>query len=94
MDAFCAKTVFAPDPLFDPSSASFPPKLVLPLTREYVLPICCAIDRVLNPTKYASFAPPSSAHDIQRVAYSIHEKAQRCLANKQIRDNRWLGFSG
>ena len=54
MDAFCAKTVFAPDPLFDPSSASFPPKLVLPLTREYVLPICCAIDRVLNPTKYAS----------------------------------------
>jgi hypothetical protein len=39
MDAFCAKIVFAPEPLRDPASAGFPLELVLPPTREYVPPI-------------------------------------------------------
>jgi hypothetical protein len=38
MDAFCAKIVFAPEPLRDPASAGFPLELVLPPTREYVPP--------------------------------------------------------
>jgi hypothetical protein len=37
-DAFCAKAVFAPEPLRDPASAGFPLELVLPPTREYVPP--------------------------------------------------------
>ena len=36
MDAFCAKIVFAPEPLRDPASAGFPLELVLPPAREYV----------------------------------------------------------
>ncbi len=39
MDAFCAKIVFAPEPLRDPASAGFPLELMLPPTREYVPPI-------------------------------------------------------
>lgn len=39
MDAFCARIVFAPEPLRDPASAGFPLELVLPPTREYVPPI-------------------------------------------------------
>ncbi len=39
MDAFCAKIVFAPEPLRDPASAGFPLELVLPPAREYVPPI-------------------------------------------------------
>jgi hypothetical protein len=39
MDAFCAKMVFAPEPLRDPASAGFPLELVLPPTREYVPPL-------------------------------------------------------
>jgi hypothetical protein len=38
-DAFCAKIVFAPEPLRDPASAGFPLELVLPPTREYVPPM-------------------------------------------------------
>jgi hypothetical protein len=38
-DAFCAKTVFAPEPLRDPASVGFPFELVLPPTREYMPPI-------------------------------------------------------
>ena len=36
MDAFCAKIVFAPEPLRDRASAGFPLELVLTPTREYV----------------------------------------------------------
>jgi hypothetical protein len=39
IDAFCAKIVFAPEPLRDPASAGFPLELVLPPTRQYVPPI-------------------------------------------------------
>jgi hypothetical protein len=39
MDAFCAKIVFAPEPLRDPASAGYPLELVLPPVREYVPPI-------------------------------------------------------
>ena len=39
MDTFCARIVFAPEPLRDPASAGFPLELVLPPTREYVPPI-------------------------------------------------------
>ncbi|MGA8743926.1 MAG: hypothetical protein WB561_22225, partial [Terracidiphilus sp.] len=38
-DAFCAKIVFAPEPLRDPATAGFPLELVLPPTRQYVPPI-------------------------------------------------------
>jgi hypothetical protein len=37
-DAFCAKIVFSPEPLRDPSSAGFPLELTLPPAREYVPP--------------------------------------------------------
>ena len=53
----------------------FSPKLVLPLTREYVLPICCAIDRVYQSDKVRELVPASSVHDIQRVA-GVHERAE------------------
>jgi hypothetical protein len=36
IDPFCAKIVFAPEPLRDPASAGFPLELVLTPTREYV----------------------------------------------------------
>jgi hypothetical protein len=39
MDAFCAKIVFASEPLRDPARAGFPLELVLPPTREYLPPI-------------------------------------------------------
>lgn len=39
IDAFCAKVVFAPEPLRDPASAGFPLELMLPPTGEYVPPI-------------------------------------------------------
>ena len=39
MDAFCAKIVFAPEPLRDPASAGIPLELVLPPAREYAPPI-------------------------------------------------------
>jgi hypothetical protein len=36
VDAFCAKIVFAPEPLRDPASAGFPLELVLPPARSFV----------------------------------------------------------
>jgi hypothetical protein len=36
VDAYCARIVFAPEPLRDPASAGFPLELVLSPTREYV----------------------------------------------------------
>ena len=47
MDAFCAKIVFAPEPLRDPASAGFPFELVLPPTLEYLPPISASeVERI------------------------------------------------
>lgn len=39
VDPFCAKAVFAPEPLHDPASAGFPLEVVLPPTLEYIQPL-------------------------------------------------------
>jgi hypothetical protein len=39
VDLFCAKVIFANQPLRDPASAGFPLELALPPTREYALPM-------------------------------------------------------
>jgi len=39
IDPFCAKIVFAPEPLRDPASAAFPLELVLPPTPAYLPPL-------------------------------------------------------
>ncbi len=39
IDPFCAKVVFAPEPLHDPASAGFPLEVVLPPTHEYIQPL-------------------------------------------------------